>query len=221
MDKTLLDSAINAIRALVVAELDTDSPARFTRAMKLCQQAHALVQMGAKRVGDVVETNYDNYGNGTGHIIGGLNIGGLGAGIAVRNNGPADGIDLVREIISAMGEMNKPKADSARLENLAKVRELAVAAGRSTTEIDKQIDAEIALATKETPHALAPVPVVDPLLLRGRSLGGAGQEALQDDRLEGDGEGAGGNFEVVHACREEDVADGYAAAHRPSSRHDD
>lgn len=206
MDKTLFDSAINAIRALIIAELDTDSPARFTRAMKLCQQAHVLVQMNVKRVGMIVpeDDGFNPYVIGT-------------PGALVARNGQADSIDLVRELISAMTEINKPKADAVRLEHLAKIRELAVIAGRSTVEIDKQIDAEIALtiAAKETPHVLASLPVADPLLLRGHSLGDDRQETLQDDRLEGNGEGAGGDLEVVRVCREEVVADehtlGYVA----------
>jgi hypothetical protein len=167
--KELVDPAVKAIDALIMDELQSPSPARYGNIDKLCKHAHAITQMAAKRVKDVVQEDRINIVAGDDNMMyAPLNEGYVQAdefaveprqmnlgGVRVDQN------ELMRELITAMASIAAPKPTpkpQLGVRDLLDIRERLVAAKRDTVAIDKKIDDALQNIDNEVVPDVEPAP---------------------------------------------------------------
>jgi hypothetical protein len=149
MKKELVEPAVKAIDALIAAELESTSPARYENISKLCNHAHAIVQMAARRVKDVAGGRVANIAVGGNNLAYADQYQGFdyepvmdAVEAPVRALGRADQTDLLREMISAFQAFSgpKPKSVEDRLNALLDLRERLTDANKDCKDVDAQID---------------------------------------------------------------------------------
>jgi len=198
-DNDPFERALKAYEDIIIAELQGNKRGRFDRIMRLCSQATKLEQMTVKRVGDVqpgalrrndglmgVAVDYDDVGD---NIIGPYEA--IGAMQQMRQ-GPADHVDLVREMvmmlqpmIESQKESQTSKTQQAKINEQLTRLKAAEAIGQDATEIRARLKDLL------TPQGDANA-MDGAVVLRGYQAGASlGERNLGDGDQGNDGRGAG------------------------------